>query len=97
MPRGIGASIGVNGHDRLRAAPAAPSAQRLLDLRRVPVRAADLVGGHRAHDLGRQQVAADGERPAPGGAGGGHDHDVARARPARPRAAGASARMAAVA
>ena len=55
MPRGIGASTGVN--DSVRA----PGA--LLDLRGVLV-AADLVAGQVAHDLTAEQVRL-GVRPAP--------------------------------
>ena len=42
MPRGIGASTGVNDTGPGLVAPGL--AERLLDLRRMPVRAADLVG-----------------------------------------------------
>ena len=51
--------------------------QRLLDLRGVAVGAADLVGGHRAHDLAGEEVDP-GRAAGPGGAGGGDDHDVVR-------------------
>src|SRR5581483_5636847 len=50
-------------------------AERLLDLRRVPVCAADPVGPHRAHDVGGQQFGFQRAARA-GGAGGGDDDDV---------------------
>ena len=49
----------------------------LLYLRRVPVRAPDLIRGHRPHDLTGQQVGAQ-RAAGPGRAGGGDDHDVSR-------------------
>ena len=86
MPRGIGASTGVN--DRL----VAPG--RLLDLRHVLV-GADLVGRQVAHHLAAEQVRLG--RPArAGGTGGGDHHDVVGA--ATPAAiSGASASVMATA
>ena len=75
MPRGIGASVGVKESVTGAAVRASTSAQRLLDLRGVPVGAADLVGGHGAHHLAGEQVGAERAARARG-AGGGHDHDV---------------------
>src|SRR6185437_5148337 len=49
----------------------------LLYLWRVPVRAPDLVRGHRPHDLGSEQVGP-GRAARARGAGGGHDDDVGR-------------------
>ncbi len=59
------------------ARPADHLRQGLLDLRRVPVRPAHLVGGDRAHHLGGEQCGR--RRPAgAGGARGRDDHNVLR-------------------
>ena len=58
MPRGIGASVGVN--DTV-TGPGPGRGEVLLDLRGVPVDAADAVRRHRAHHLGAEQVRL--ERP----------------------------------
>ncbi len=64
MPRGIGASTGVND--------SAGRAGGLLDLRYVLV-GADLVGRQVAHHLAAEQVRLG--RPAGAGGAGGGDHD----------------------
>src|SRR5262245_15950975 len=57
--------------------PAGRRRQGLLDLGRMPVRPAHLVGGHGAHYLGREQRRRCRAAGA-GGARGRDDHDVAR-------------------
>ena len=79
MPRGIGARIGVKTTVTPCARPrrAGCLAERLLDLRGVPVRPARLVRRDRAHHLAGEQVRPE-RAPGARGAGRGDDHDVVR-------------------